>query len=99
MIDATILNQEALARLIRTETLAAIEEYFQSQPRTDGEPQDSRYMSRRELASYLSIGLSTVDHWVRIGRLRKIKIGRAVRFDRHEIDDSLDRLRKYARAY
>lgn len=90
-----ILNQDALASLIRREALAAIKEYFQTHRELDIHDSKSRYLSRREVANYLSIGLSTVDFWVRTGRLDKIKVGRAMHFDRNELDASLEKLRKY----
>lgn len=98
MTNFEILNEEALAAMIRRETLAAIQEYFEARQGHDSSPPKPRYLSRREVAEYLSIGLSTVDYWARIGRLKKIKVGRSVRFDRQELDESLQKLQKYARS-
>ena len=44
-----------------------------------------RYLTRKEVAQYLSCGLSTVDYWSRIGKLNKIHIDGTVRFDKQEI--------------
>ncbi|NNF32819.1 MAG: helix-turn-helix domain-containing protein [Saprospiraceae bacterium] len=46
----------------------------------------SRYLTRKQVAQYLNIGLSTVDYWARIGKLHKIRIDGSVRFDKHQID-------------
>ena len=50
----------------------------------------SRYMTRKEVAKYLSIGLSTVDYWSGIGKLEKIEISGTVRFDKNQIDQLLN---------
>ena len=44
-------------------------------------------MTRHQVMQELGIGLSTVDYWVRTGRLTKIRIGkRAVRFKRSDVE-------------
>lgn len=48
-----------------------------------------RYLTRKEVAAYLVIGLSTVDLWSRLGKLTKYRIDGSVRFDREEIDNVL----------
>ena len=48
--------------------------------------EDARYLTRTQVAKYLSIGISTVDYWCRTGKLKKHKHGKSVRFDRQEID-------------
>ncbi len=58
----------------------------------------SRYLTRRQLADYLGIGLSTVDYWTKIGKLHKIFIDEAPRFDRELIDKSFSKLKKFKRA-
>lgn len=58
----------------------------------------SRYLSRKQTAEYLDIGLSTVDYWARIGKLHKVFIEDAPRFDREEIDKSFSELKKFKRA-
>jgi len=48
---------------------------------------NSMYMTRRDVSQELRIGMSTVDYWVRAGRLRKHKLGKgAVRFLREEVE-------------
>lgn len=51
--------------------------------------EEARMLTRKQVSSYLSIGLSTVDYWSRIGKLRKVKIGNSTRFDKKEIDKAL----------
>lgn len=51
--------------------------------------QESRYLTRKQVALYLNIGLSTVDLWSKLGKLRKIYMDGSVRFDREEIDEIL----------
>lgn len=51
--------------------------------------QAQRYLTRKEVAVYLGIGLSTVDLWSRLGKLTKYRIDGSVRFDRKEIDEIL----------
>lgn len=58
-------------------------------------PRQDRWMSAKEVASYLSVSLTTVHNWTLQGRLVKHKIGRAARFDRQEIDRRMDSLSPY----
>jgi len=46
-----------------------------------------RYMTRKDVANYLGIGLSTVDYWSRLGKLKKVNIGGSIRFDKVELDE------------
>lgn len=48
-----------------------------------------KYLTRKEVAVYIGIGLSTVDLWSRLGKLTKYRIDGSVRFDREEIDNVL----------
>ena len=49
----------------------------------------SRYLTRKQVAQYMNIGLSTVDYWSRLGKLTKIQIDGSVRFDKVELDNFL----------
>jgi len=48
-----------------------------------------RFLTRSQTAKYLSIGKSTVDYWANIGKLKRHKLEKSVRFDRQEIDEAL----------
>ena len=54
---------------------------------------DSRWLTRKQVANYIGISLSTVDYWASIGKLNKIYIDGSTRFDKQEIDASINGLR------
>lgn len=49
---------------------------------------DNTYLTKVEAAKYLRVATSTVDRWVREGRITRYKIGgtQSVRFKRPELD-------------
>lgn len=55
------------------------------------DPEDSRYLTRKQVAKYLSIGLSTVDYWTKTKKLTKVDVNGSVRFDKYEIDSTIKR--------
>lgn len=48
--------------------------------------EESRYLTRKQVAQYLNIGLSTVDYWTRLGKLTKIRVNGSIRFDKRDVD-------------
>ena len=50
------------------------------------DPEESRYLTRKQVAKYLSIGLSTVDYWAKTKKLIKVNVNGSIRFDKVEID-------------
>ena len=59
--------------------------------------EETRFLTRKQVSKYLSIGISTVDYWTKIKKLRKIDVHGIVRFDKIEIDQALQQgiLSKY----
>ncbi|MCB0689659.1 MAG: helix-turn-helix domain-containing protein [Saprospiraceae bacterium] len=52
--------------------------------------EEQRYLTRKEVARYLGVALSTVDLWSRTGKLRKINVNGSIRFDKYEVDRIFD---------
>ncbi len=50
----------------------------------------SRYLTRKQVAQLMSIGLSTVDYWARLGKLTKLRIHGTIRFDREQINKTFN---------
>ena len=55
--------------------------------------EEQRYLTRKEVARYLGVALSTVDLWSRTGKLRKINVNWSIRFDRNEVDRTFSNLK------
>jgi len=95
------ISDEDFKDFVRTEIRQAIVEVLQQQEpviRLRSQFKEARFLTRRQVATYLGIGMSTVDYWVSIGKLKKIYINGSPRFDREEIDKSFTNLKKYGRA-
>ncbi len=84
----SFFTTEEFLAFMKREVKTAVEEALVSakQAQTATLGIHAKYLTRHQVAEYLGIGLSTVDHWTRIGRLKKIFIDNAPRFDREEID-------------
>lgn len=54
---------------------------------------DSPYLNKKQTCDYLGISNNTLDTWITKG-LPTIKIGKTVRFDKHEIHKWIKRLEK-----
>ena len=65
-----------------------VKEQAQISPESKNEEQ--RYLTRKEVARYLGVALSTVDLWSRTGKLRKINVNGSIRFDKYEVDRIFD---------
>jgi excisionase family DNA binding protein len=50
------------------------------------------YLNRKDAAVYLSVSESTIDNYVRWGKLTKYKLGRASKFKREYLYDLLTKL-------
>jgi excisionase family DNA binding protein len=46
-------------------------------------------MNKKELSEYLRCSIGSIDNFMKNGRIRYIKLGKMVRFDKNEIDDTL----------
>jgi excisionase family DNA binding protein len=51
---------------------------------------EKRYLKVEELATYLGLSPETIRAWVKKRQIPFYKLGRAVRFDKHEIDKWLE---------
>lgn len=59
--------------------------------------QDSDLITRSETAKLLGVALSTLDLWVKQGRLQKYRINSTVRFKRNEVLEAFQTFHKYKR--
>jgi len=46
---------------------------------------EERYITRKQAAVFLSVSLSTIDHWSRIGKIKKEDLKGSVRFDKEDL--------------
>lgn len=56
-------------------------------------------LTRRQTAQLLSVSLASLDNWTASGRLRKHRIGAAVRFKKAEVLNALSSLQKFQRQH
>jgi len=49
----------------------------------------TEYMTRNEVADFLSVDLSTLWGWTNKGKLKAYRIGNRVYYKRHEVEESL----------
>jgi excisionase family DNA binding protein len=52
---------------------------------------DHPLMRKRDACAFLGCSVSTLDRWVREGRIRSTKIGRGVRFTLSDLAAAIDR--------
>lgn len=78
-----------------------VREEIQTHIPTPSEPfsEYPELLTRQQTAQLLGIALATIDNWTASGRLRKYRIGSAVRFKKIEVLDALhsSRLQKFQR--
>ena len=60
-------------------------------------PDEVEYITRSQTAKILGIALSTLDLWVKDGRVIKYRINSTVRFKKAEVLDAYKSFRKYER--
>ena len=46
-------------------------------------------LTKKDLCKYLKCSIGSVDNFMKNGRIKYIKLGKMVRFDKDEIDNSL----------
>lgn len=46
-------------------------------------------MTKKELSEYLRCSLGSVDNFMKDGRIKYIKLGKMVRFEKDKVDESL----------
>ncbi len=80
--------EETLRDMIREE-IAPLHAILISWSKPESGSKENRYFTRKQAAAYLSIALSTLDLWVRLGKLKKHSLGKSIRFDRSEIDEAI----------
>lgn len=51
-------------------------------------------LTKKDLCKYLKCSIGSVDNFMKNGRIKYIKIGKMVRFDKDEIDNSLGIIKK-----
>lgn len=56
-------------------------------------------LTRRQTAKLLGVSLASLDNWTTSGRLRKHRIGAAVRFKKAEVLNALSGLQKFQRQH
>lgn len=54
-------------------------------------------LSRRQTAELLGVSIASLDNWTNSGRLRKHRIGAAVRFKKAEVLAALNNLQRFQR--
>lgn len=74
--------------IIRQEVTHALEPVIKRFKQQD-EYEKKRYLTIKETAQYLGIGISTVHLWVKQGKLNKVYVGGAPRFDKLELDQGV----------
>ena len=55
---------------------------------------EKRLYSIDEIAVYLGLKEGTIYHWVSDGKIRFVKMGRLVKFDKKDIDDLIDQSKR-----
>lgn len=46
---------------------------------------EKRYISRKELSSYLKISITTIDKLTKSGQLKSIRLGNSIRYDQNDL--------------
>ncbi|MFC1491020.1 helix-turn-helix domain-containing protein [Nitrospinota bacterium] len=55
-----------------------------------GEPPEKRLLDAREAAAYLGLSEHTIRQWASMRKIPTVKLGRALRFDRMELDECIN---------
>jgi excisionase family DNA binding protein len=83
-----MITKSELRMIIRQEVNHALEPVI-NRIKAEDEFREKRYLTIKEVAEYLSIGISTVHHWDKEGKLKKHYIKGSPRFDKYEIDQEI----------
>ena len=86
MESITIPTTAAIRDIVRDEVTTALEKF-----KTDLENK-SKYMTRQQVADYLSITLSTVHSYMNQGILTAYKVNGRTLFKAYEVDEALKKL-------
>jgi hypothetical protein len=88
-----VIADEIVARITADvkKDLTEFLEKFKSPPPP---PIPTGYLTRTQVASLLSVNLSTVHNWTRSGQLHAVGIGARVYYERSRIEESLIHLNK-----
>jgi excisionase family DNA binding protein len=54
-----------------------------------------RFITKKEIAHHLRIGVRSIDNWMVQGLIPYIKIGRAVRFNIQQVEEHLNRVNSF----
>ena len=54
---------------------------------------EEEIMTRRQAAAYLGVSLTTINGWVKNGKLPGYRIGCNIRFKKSEVENSLKKIR------
>lgn len=81
-----VIQPDELQELIQSSLEAVLKQYVPPQPEQQKLPE---YMTRKEVADYLSCSLATVDNYSREGTLQKRYIHGLPRFKREEVQAAL----------
>lgn len=84
----TIPTTEAIRDIIRDEITTALEAH------RDQLEKKSKYMTRQQVADYLSITLSTVHSYMNKGILTAYKVNGRTLFKMYEVDEALQKMRR-----
>lgn len=83
--------KSALIEVIRTE----LQQFHQKSVLPFNEYPD--LLSRAQAAEMLGVSIASIDNWAASGRLKKIRMGKAVRFNKEDLIASLNGLQRYQR--
>lgn len=86
MESFTIPTTESIRTVVREEITAAMEKHRQELDKK------SKYMTRQQVADYLSITLSTVHTYINQGILTAYKVNGRTLFKMYEVDEALQRM-------
>ena len=79
------VSPEQLEQLIRE----AVKESFEAHKRVPKNDETTNYLDRSEVANILKISISTLNNWVKQGKLKPYGIGGRVYFKLSEIDQAM----------
>ena len=72
-----------------------IETKLQKASPTDKSLNQSKFISRQEVASLLRISLPTLNEWTKLGWLQSYKLGNRVLYKLPEVEQALDKVSTY----
>jgi len=88
----SIILQGITLDQLHSSLMQGIEERFKEFVKPQQEPEQTKYLTRQEVADLLSISFPTINDWGKKKILNPYRIGNRVLYKRHEIDASLKRI-------